>query len=217
MGRSAEDWTALCYKVNWGYHLQSWQHSEDVFVTIGKKPRSEKNKGQAAAKRGNAPAASVADIEKFRQSEHVGRLLSNGHRVFERIASGKFRDMGFSDLRLTHLPLIRNLPVEGRRTTEIAELSDMTKQAVGQLAIELEGAGYVLRLPDPSDGRAKLVKYTKRGHEVVARIPQILLETEAEIEALIGKAEFRALRRSLKKLAKRAELLRGDGAIPAEH
>jgi DNA-binding MarR family transcriptional regulator len=186
-------------------------------VTIRKKPRSEKKKGEAAPKHGKAPTTRVADIEKFRQSEHVGRLLSNGHRVFERIASGKFRDMGFSDLRLTHLALIRNLPVEGRRTTEIAELSDMTKQAVGQLAIELEGAGYVVRLPDPSDGRAKLVKYTKRGHELVARIPHILLETEAEIEALIGKAEFQALRHSLKKLAKRAELSRSDDAILAEH
>jgi DNA-binding MarR family transcriptional regulator len=174
----------------------------------GSKPRAASAQKKSAEPKNADLSVRGSDIEKFRQSEHLGRLLSNGHRVFERIAVGMMRDIGFPELRLTHMALIRNLPLEGRRTTEIADLSNMTKQAVGQLAIELEDAGYVVRFPDPSDGRAKLVKYTKHGLELVAAIPRVLMDTEREIETLIGKAEFQALQRSLKKLAERTQAWR---------
>lgn len=163
------------------------------------KRTGKKAKAEQAAK---VPDARAVRASEFRKSDHVGRLLLNGNRVFERIAAAGFRASGFHDIRATHLVFIRNLPLEGRRTSEIAELSSMTKQAVGQLAIELEDAGYVVRLPDPTDGRAKLVLYTKKGQQLVAEIPRILLDTEAQLEAMIGAAEFAVLRRTLLKLAR---------------
>ena len=40
---------------------------------------------------------------------------------------------------------------------------DLVFQAMGELVDYLEARGYVERLPDPSDGRAKLVRLTERG------------------------------------------------------
>ena len=44
----------------------------------------------------------------------------------------------------------------------------MTKQSMAQLVAHLERHGYVERIPDPADGRAKLVRATERGREVFA-------------------------------------------------
>lgn len=144
-----------------------------------------------------------SSIEVLRQ-EHIGRLLLLGSRVFEGLAIAELRRLGFADLRLPHLALIRMLPVEGMRTTEIGELAGMTKQAVGQLAMELEKSGYVVRLPDPTDGRAKIVRFAARGQTLIAGLPQVLMNAEAQIEEMIGSAEFLVLRRALKTLAMHA-------------
>ncbi|ABQ70464.1 transcriptional regulator, MarR family [Rhizorhabdus wittichii RW1] len=145
------------------------------------------------------PEVRGASLENLRQ-EHIGRLFLLGSRVFERLALAELRANGFDDLRLVHLALIRALPVEGLRTTEIGEIAGMTKQAVGQLAIELEKAGYVVRLPDPTDGRAKLVRYAARGQSLVAVIPQVLLRAEARIEQMVGGEDFIVMRRALRRL-----------------
>lgn len=164
---------------------------------IGKAAVKTKRK-RSQTSRGEGRSISLDAI----RHEHIGRLLLIGSRIFERIAIAELRRMGFADLRLVHLALIRSLPVEGMRTTEIGELAGMTKQAVGQLAIELEKAGYVLRLPDPTDGRAKLVKFAERGQTLVTAIPHVLMHSESKLEEMIGSSEFLVLRRGLKKLAK---------------
>ena len=137
--------------------------------------------------------------EKVRH-ENIGRLFLLGSRVFERMLVSEWRELGFADLRLIHLALVRSLPVGGLRTTEIAKSAGMTKQAVGQLAMELEKLGYVVRLPDPTDGRAKLVRYAPRGLEMAALIPRVILRAEAKVEKVIGSKDFIILRRSLKRL-----------------
>ena len=99
-----------------------------------------------------------------------------------------------------HLPLIRDLPAEGIRTTEIAEIMRMTKQAVGQLTKELEELSGTLSRPDPTDGRAKLVRYAPRGKELVAIIPQVIMRAETKIKAAVGTDDFLILRQALKRL-----------------
>lgn len=150
------------------------------------------------------PARAGADsqtpsLESLRQ-EHIGKLLLLSSRIFERQAIAELRRLGFEDLRLTHLALIRATPLEGARTTEIAEFAGMTKQAVGQLAMELEAAGYIVRMPDPTDGRAKLVRFANRGQQLLAALPQVLLSAESHIGVLIGDADFITLRRILRRL-----------------
>ena len=60
-----------------------------------------------------------------------------------------------------------------RRSPTLAERAQMTKQSMGELVRHLEAHGYVERMPDPADGRAKLVRATDRGREVYAIVRDV--------------------------------------------
>ena len=80
-------------------------------------------------------------------------------RVFARL-----REEGFSDLREGHGCVFGFIDLEhGSRLTDLAENAGLTKQAVGEAVAELERLGYVERVPDPNDGRAKIIRLTTRG------------------------------------------------------
>ena len=71
---------------------------------------------------------------------------------------------GFQDVREGHGCVFGFIDLEhGSRLTDLAERAGLTKQAVGEAVAELERKGYVERVPDPEDGRAKIIKLTQRG------------------------------------------------------
>ena len=86
---------------------------------------------------------------------------------------------------------------EGSRITDIARAQDVTKNAVGQLVTELEDLGYVERVPDPADGRAKIVRYTRQGRALIADAAAIAERLNAEVEAIIGARRLEELRSTL--------------------
>jgi DNA-binding MarR family transcriptional regulator len=71
----------------------------------------------------------------------------------------------FDDIRPTHACVFRYVRESGLRLTEIAELANMTKQSVGEVVDDLAERGYVERVPDPGDGRAKRICLTPKGKE----------------------------------------------------
>lgn len=173
--------------------------SKTVKKTAPKPPR-RKMKPQPASTLDDLKLAEDSRIDKVR-NENVGRLLIMSARIFERSMIKSISAMGFDDLRMSHLPMLRNIKGQGSRTTEIADQTNMTKQAVGSLIHELEELGYIKRFPDPTDGRAKLVRFSGRGLEFVSQLPEILHNSEQEIAALIGDKEFKVLRKVLQHLA----------------
>ena len=82
----------------------------------------------------------------------------------------------------------------------LAERAQITKQSLAELVAHLEHHGYVERVPDPRDGRAKLVRATARGGEVYAIARRFVAETEQEWTRLLGKAKMRRLRALLEEL-----------------
>jgi len=71
----------------------------------------------------------------------------------------------FDDLRITHGCVFRYVRGTGMRLTEIAERANVTKQSAGEIVDDLVELGYVERVPDPADRRAKLVRLTGRGEK----------------------------------------------------
>src|SRR4051794_21039785 len=90
-------------------------------------------------------------------------LLQLTHDVFEREMYPRMHAAGFSDLRPGHGCVFGTITREGARLTVLAERAQLTKQAVGEVVSELEERGYVERVPDPDDGRAKIIRLTARG------------------------------------------------------
>ena len=109
-------------------------------------------------------------------------------------------ERGYHDLRPAYFEVFRYIQPEGSRSTELAEQAQMTKQSMGYLIDHLEQLGYVERLPDPKDRRAKIVQLTERGHKVEQTARMIIHEVEKEWSDLLGNRRMSDLREILDEL-----------------
>lgn len=103
-------------------------------------------------------------------------------------------------LRGSHGRILQLLAPEGTRPSRLAE-GWISKQAVGQRVEELARAGLVVRVPDPDDRRATLVRRTPEGDEVSARATAAALDLERELAAQVGQERWRTFREVLDELA----------------
>src|SRR5262245_24543584 len=81
----------------------------------------------------------------------------------------RLAERGYTDIRASHGCVCRFIDAEhGSRLTYLADRSGVTKQAVGEAVDDLEQRGFVERVPDPLDKRAKIIRLTARGREAMA-------------------------------------------------
>lgn len=121
----------------------------------------------------------------------------------------RLRESGYPDVRPGHGCVFRFIDKEaGSRLTELAALSGLTKQAVGEVVVELERLGYVHRVPDPTDGRAKTIRLTQRGQAGYMRARELFEEVENDWAEQVGKELMACLREA----AERIIALERDGA-----
>jgi DNA-binding MarR family transcriptional regulator len=104
----------------------------------------------------------------------------------------------YSDIRVTHGCVFGNIdPEGGTRLTELAERACMTKQSVGEVASDLEQRGYLERVPDPADGRAKIIQLTERGRAAYEVGRGLIDDLEREWGERYGEEPIAALREAL--------------------
>jgi DNA-binding MarR family transcriptional regulator len=128
----------------------------------------------------------------------VGQLLLKGARLLDERALSLINRQGPKiPLRPAHTSLFPHIDKEGTRLTELARRLGVTKQAAGQLVSDLETLEVVERLDDPADGRAKLVRFTRKGMEALHHGLSVLRGIEAELEQRLGEARMRALHAAL--------------------
>ncbi len=99
-----------------------------------------------------------------------------------------------------HSAVFAQISPDGSRLTELARKAHMTPQSMAELVDELVDMGYVVRRPDPADGRAKLIVLTKRGRDAVAAGRQTIEGIEEQVTELLGERGHQQLRRLLSKL-----------------
>ena len=107
---------------------------------------------------------------------------------------------GHDAVRPAHAAVFQYLDDTGTTVSLLAERARMTKQAMAELIRHLEAHGYVRRVPDPTDGRAKLVLPTDRGDEVVEIAQSLAPEAEELISAVLGPDRTAVLRADLEAL-----------------
>lgn len=88
---------------------------------------------------------------------------------------------GFDDVRRAHNAVFVFVPAEGIRLTDLAHAADLSKQAMGELVDELVDKGYFERVPDPTDGRAKLIIWAERGEEAHRATMEVFSRLEEEL------------------------------------
>lgn len=122
----------------------------------------------------------------------------------------RLRAGGHPTLRSGHGCVFRYIDVEGTRLTALAERSGFTKQAVGEVADDLERMGYVERVPDPLDGRAKIIRLTDLGADGRRAALRIFGEMEAEFAERFGEQRITELRALLEEIMADSEATAAD-------
>ena len=110
---------------------------------------------------------------------------------------------GFDDLGRAQIGLFRYPTSDGLRPSELADRLQITKQSVNDLLRELEGRGYLVREADPTDGRARVVRLTKRGHALEDAAHAGAESAQAAIAGLLGERRFAQLRDALDEVSTR--------------
>lgn len=108
---------------------------------------------------------------------------------------------GYDDLSAAHVALWRYPGIDGLRPSELAARSGITKQSVNDLLGHLERYGYVVRVPDPADGRARVIRLTPRGRQLGRRIYAEAGAAQQRIAEILGPRCFSQLHRSLELLS----------------
>ncbi len=107
---------------------------------------------------------------------------------------------GFDDVVPAHLVVLRWPGPQGRRPSEIAAQSEMSKQALNYLLGQLEALGYLERRPDPEDQRSRRVHLTARGEEAGRVMRATVAQVEEEWAALLEPGELEQLKSLLVRL-----------------
>jgi DNA-binding MarR family transcriptional regulator len=132
--------------------------------------------------------------------ENLAILLREPLRAMNAELIERLAAQGHHEVRLPHGNVLQYLDDDGTRVSVLAERAALTKQAMAQLVAHLEEHGYVERVPDPHDRRAKLVRATARGREVYAIVRTYIAELDARLEFALGAAKMRRLRSLLAEL-----------------
>ena len=107
-------------------------------------------------------------------------------------------DAGFGDVTRLHGAVIAHLDEEGVRASELARRSGRHKQVIGRIVDELVALGYVERVPESGDRRAKLVVPTERGKQMMRTSDAIIGRLESREAEALGPAEYNAFKRALR-------------------
>jgi DNA-binding MarR family transcriptional regulator len=118
---------------------------------------------------------------------NLGVLLFVAYRALEKRAYDAAVAAGATDLSMAQARILARVGPDGTRVGELAEQALVTKQTAGYLVDQLERAGHVERVPDPRDGRARLVRLTPHAQSFVpianAEVERVLAEWEAHLGA----------------------------------
>jgi DNA-binding MarR family transcriptional regulator len=123
-------------------------------------------------------------------------LVSSAVRL--RISHGLEEKGHHLSVAVTHI--VTNLPPDGLRMSALARRAGLSLQRAGQLVAQLEEDGYVRRVTDSDDGRARRVVYTRRGGRLLRDIDSMLQETNGLLGQIVGESRFGKLMEDLEKL-----------------
>ena len=127
-------------------------------------------------------------------------LLQMAYQSADRAISDRLKERGFEVTR-AHSSVLANIDIEtGTRASVLAERAGITKQAVGQLVDDLEQKSYVKRVPDPDDGRARLVRLTAKGRRTIEAAWEVIHELEEKVLAEVGPRTLEAAAKTLSAL-----------------
>jgi DNA-binding MarR family transcriptional regulator len=143
-------------------------------------------------------------------AQTLGYLLRELYEALQQGVYAAVAAEGHPGVRELHSPLLRHLPAEGARVADLARRCGLAKQSVAYVVDDLTRLGYVTVAPDPEDGRAKRVKLTSRGGELIRSLLAHSAAAEAALAERVGAHRLAALRATLEDAVRPVGNVAGD-------
>lgn len=131
--------------------------------------------------------------------QNTGLLLFYPYRAMEARVLARVREAGY-EVTAAQGRIFARIGPAGTRLSDLATQAQVTKATAGFIVDQLERSGLVRRVPDPDDGRARLVTITDKGQNAVRLAADEVAAVEAEWTAHLGARRMRGLRQTLTQL-----------------
>ena len=128
---------------------------------------------------------------------NVGVLMYVAARSLEGRAYDALVIAGAVDVTPTQARLMAQIDPEGTRVVSLAARARIAKQSAAFLVDQLERAGYVVRVADPHDGRAKLVRLTPHARAIGDAADAEVARALGEWEEHLGPTRMRQLEETM--------------------
>jgi DNA-binding MarR family transcriptional regulator len=115
---------------------------------------------------------------------------------------------GYVEIQPAHNAVFATLPSDGARTADMAARAGITRQSMGEAVREMVALGVVEMVADPTDGRAKIVRFTDYGLQLAQAGYERIIELDRTLRTTFGDADVDA---TCRVLAGIIEML-GDGS-----
>src|SRR3954451_19809638 len=99
-----------------------------------------------------------SQTQPHRRQRNLGLLLREPYRIGSEELHRRIAQRGHEEIRAPHGRVFELLDDERTQDSDPWRRSEIPKQPMAELVAPLERHGYVERVPDPDDRRAKLVR-----------------------------------------------------------
>lgn len=104
---------------------------------------------------------------------------------------------GLPALSRTKSMIMVNIADGITRPSDLARNIGITRQAIQQTLVEMEQGGLITLVPDPTDGRAKIIKFSRRGAGLGKAAFDAMDAIESELARRLGSKALSALKEVL--------------------
>jgi DNA-binding MarR family transcriptional regulator len=112
----------------------------------------------------------------------------------------RVRARGWTHFQLSFPRLLSQIDTEGTSISEVSRRLGTSRQALSQLAWSVEQAGFIERVPHPTDGRSVVLRQTPHGRRSLIDVLEVLDDIESDYASRIGESKFAELKQLLAEL-----------------
>jgi DNA-binding MarR family transcriptional regulator len=125
---------------------------------------------------------------------NIGFLIAFAYRALLDQQHTLLARRGIRDIRPAHGYVLLAVQDSGATLTDLVNQTQLSKQALSPIVVELEQRGLVHRQADPEDGRRIRISLTKRGETVLERAASAWEDIEEGMVDLVGREAVDQLR-----------------------
>lgn len=136
-------------------------------------------------------------LEQAKQASTLQLLFKAARLANDRAIARVNLEAGHPVFRRAIADLLPHIDLTGVRIGAISAKVGVSKQAVSKVVADMVAAGVVEVVADPTDARARLVRFTPRGVDAIAHGLGVLSGLERELARQVGARTIRRLHAAL--------------------